>query len=61
MPFIGSGYVYDLSDLVMLMPGAMIIALLVTAIHGVCAYCRRESRDGWIIEDSTSETSLRAS
>jgi len=60
LPFIGSRYIYNLQDLVILIPGAMSIALVITLLHGGCAYCRRESRDGWIIEDSSSETDISA-
>ncbi|MHA1908851.1 MAG: hypothetical protein ACW98Y_16235 [Candidatus Thorarchaeota archaeon] len=54
LPFISSGYVYNLDDIIRTFPGTLSIALVLTLLYELCAYTRRESRDGWIVADSSS-------
>jgi hypothetical protein len=59
LPIIYSGSSFDLIYIARLLPAAMLLSIIVNILYGVCAYCRRESRDGWIIEDSSSEKNIR--
>ncbi len=54
LPMIYTGSSMDLMYIARLLPAAMILSLVVNILYEVCSYCRRESRDGWIIEDSSS-------
>lgn len=48
----------DILYYVGLIPALLVLSIVITAVYSVCSYCREESKDGWIVVDSSSETEI---